>query len=369
MYSFPYDRQHSPVLPAYFLNYNLISNTKYTDAMKALFATEEVVISNTFVPFDENTPDEVRKTGVIGFYIEQWEEGGNQYLDDPVSDLYFPIFDVKNGVEQLVAMFKCFIYWRTYLENILPEGNGPLLCVLENSCGDVYSYQISGPRVDFLGQGDMHDRKFEEMGKQVDFSSFQLANSKSLSEQENIPGNCVYTLTVYPSDKMENQYLTRDPLVYTIVIACVFLLTSLIFVAYDWMVRHQQKKLLAKAVQSGALVSSLFPKAVRDRIYAEQQQRKEAAKTKTQSKDIRALMGNNPHGNEHEDIENTRPIAERHEDCTVLFIDMVGFTKWSSDRQPSDVFWLLESIYGAFDKLAKKDGVFKVETIGDCVSV
>lgn len=43
-----------------------------------------------------------------------------------------------------------------------------------------------------------------------------------------------------------------------------------------------------------------------------------------------------------------------------------GFTAWSSEREPKDVFTLLETLYGAFDKLANKLGVFKVETIGDC---
>ena len=38
----------------------------------------------------------------------------------------------------------------------------------------------------------------------------------------------------------------------------------------------------------------------------------------------------------------------------------------SSAREPSQVFTLLETIYGAFDRTAKKHGVFKVETIGDC---
>jgi class 3 adenylate cyclase len=46
--------------------------------------------------------------------------------------------------------------------------------------------------------------------------------------------------------------------------------------------------------------------------------------------------------------------------------DIVGFTSWSSDRPPADVSTLLETIYGQFDKIAKKRSVFKVETIGDC---
>lgn len=48
------------------------------------------------------------------------------------------------------------------------------------------------------------------------------------------------------------------------------------------------------------------------------------------------------------------------------FADLAGFTLWSSTRSPEDVFTLLESLYGAFDSIAKKRRVFKVETIGDC---
>jgi class 3 adenylate cyclase len=50
----------------------------------------------------------------------------------------------------------------------------------------------------------------------------------------------------------------------------------------------------------------------------------------------------------------------------VIFADIAGFTAWSSTREPSQVFSLLESIYSAFDKIAYHHGVFKVETVGDC---
>jgi class 3 adenylate cyclase len=43
-----------------------------------------------------------------------------------------------------------------------------------------------------------------------------------------------------------------------------------------------------------------------------------------------------------------------------------GFTAWSSTRDPSQVFTLLQTIYGEFDGIAKRRKVFKVETIGDC---
>jgi class 3 adenylate cyclase len=49
-----------------------------------------------------------------------------------------------------------------------------------------------------------------------------------------------------------------------------------------------------------------------------------------------------------------------------LVSDITGFTAWCSEREPSQVFILLESIYSAYDAIAKKRKVFKVETIGDC---
>lgn len=48
------------------------------------------------------------------------------------------------------------------------------------------------------------------------------------------------------------------------------------------------------------------------------------------------------------------------------FSPELSFTAWSSTREPGHVFSLLESIYAAFDVIAKKRRIFKVETVGDC---
>jgi class 3 adenylate cyclase len=49
-----------------------------------------------------------------------------------------------------------------------------------------------------------------------------------------------------------------------------------------------------------------------------------------------------------------------------MFADVEGFTAWSSVREPSQVFTLLETLYAAFDRVAVRRRVFKVETVGDC---
>jgi hypothetical protein len=38
---------------------------------------------------------------------------------------------------------------------------------------------------------------------------------------------------------------------------------------------------------------------------------------------------------------------------------IIGFTAWSSVREPSQVFSLLETLYHAFDEIAKRRRVFK----------
>jgi len=68
----------------------------------------------------------------------------------------------------------------------------------------------------------------------------------------------------------------------------------------------------------------------------------------------------------HNNDLTAEPIADLFPHTTILFADIAGFTAWSSEREPYQVFTLLENLYRAFDKVANKLGVFKVETIGDC---
>jgi class 3 adenylate cyclase len=59
-------------------------------------------------------------------------------------------------------------------------------------------------------------------------------------------------------------------------------------------------------------------------------------------------------------------IADLFPHTAIMFADVAGFTAWSSEREPVQVFQLLEALCREFDRTAKRSGVFKVETIGDC---
>ncbi|RIK47635.1 MAG: adenylate/guanylate cyclase domain-containing response regulator [Chloroflexi bacterium] len=58
-------------------------------------------------------------------------------------------------------------------------------------------------------------------------------------------------------------------------------------------------------------------------------------------------------------------IAERFEEVTVLFADIVDFTPLSASIPPEELVNLLNDIFSLFDHLAEKHGLEKIKTIGD----
>ncbi len=62
-------------------------------------------------------------------------------------------------------------------------------------------------------------------------------------------------------------------------------------------------------------------------------------------------------------------IAEQFEDVSILFADIVGFTKLSSSVSPKDLVNLLNRIFSAFDQLTERYGLEKIKTIGDSYMV
>jgi len=62
-------------------------------------------------------------------------------------------------------------------------------------------------------------------------------------------------------------------------------------------------------------------------------------------------------------------IADKFQDVTVLFADLVGFTPLSTRLQPRQLVDLLNRIFSSFDALALDLGLEKIKTIGDCYMV
>jgi adenylate cyclase len=61
--------------------------------------------------------------------------------------------------------------------------------------------------------------------------------------------------------------------------------------------------------------------------------------------------------------------AVRHENVSILFADIVGFTPLAASMPPEDVVALLAEVFERFDKLILECGVEKIKTIGDAYMV
>ena len=224
------------------------------------------------------------------------------------------------------------------------------------TCGKMMTYEVIGPKVKFLGIGDLHSDTYD---KEMIMGTLDLLDPELIPE-----GACQFMLHMYPSNAFANSYLTNSPLYYTLTILGVFALTSLVFIAYDQFVKRRQTLLMSKAVRSNAILHSLFPTAVKERLMQEQEEKEDAKKKGGFAFRINGNQGITDVTG-HTSVVG-KPIADLFPSATVMFADIAGFTAWSSTRDPAQVFTLLETIYSSFDAIAKKRKVFKVETIGDC---
>lgn len=60
-----------------------------------------------------------------------------------------------------------------------------------------------------------------------------------------------------------------------------------------------------------------------------------------------------------------KTISQKYPNATILFTDIVGFTKMSSQMSAEETVSMLNEIVTLFDKRAKEEGIEKIKTIGD----
>lgn len=251
------------------------------------------------------------------------------------------------------------IPWEAIFINLLPEDVNGISVVVESDCGSVFTYTANGGKPTTSQLGDRHQPKkeYEEMAVRSKF--FWKEHPKGLSR------HCHFDMVIYPSDEFRASYQSTDAMMYAGLVGVVFVFTAILFFLYDKYVQKKQAKVMSQAKRAEAIVTSVFPKEVGLRLI-QQAEREEAERVSNKK------MLNNFLVEKSETFENKtnnkrrKPIADLFPETTVMFADIVGFTAWSSMREPSQVFMLLESIYRDFDNIANRRKVFKVETVGDC---
>lgn len=284
----------------------------------------------------------------------------------PEVNIWYPVFDMLNVSQghNLVGILSLSAQWESFLLAYLPSRLEGLLVVVTNSCGQVFSFLVSGKTVSYLGPNDYHTDEYEFYQQ-----DFQLIDGRPLVTTRSRLSDeyCPYKISVYPTDQMRVTFETSGPSTFAVGVAFIFLFTIGVFLLYDYLVERRQRFLADSARKSNAIVSALFPKIVRDRMFNDDRLAANDRRLNQFRSPLSRKSQSNIQCDDDEDaFEKKAPIADLFPHTTVMFGDIAGFTAWSSARQPAEVFTLLETLYGAFDKIANGMDVFKVETIGDC---
>lgn len=153
----------------------------------------------------------------------------------PAALLFHPIFPANDPTE-FVGIASTSMHWEEALDNIVPDYVNGLTCVVSTTTAS-FTYEVqSGGVIQLMGDGDMHDERYDDYAHSVVLNEIQTGADTS----------AVYTLTVYPSATMFQTFATKSPLVVALAFLGVILFCAMLFFLYDVLMRHEaeQRKLI-----------------------------------------------------------------------------------------------------------------------------
>ena len=274
-------------------------------------------------------------------YEYQAPKNDSDDFTDPTEVIIMtPIVDSRiadRALSNVVGVILAIVPWESFLVSLAPTNIPPMTLVIESPCHSPLSFEIQGKTAVFLGNGDKHDEKLDSEEVSVRLNAFQAVNG------------CESQFSLYPSHQAwKDESSSHLPWAFAVCAAVLFLFAAFTFYASSLASSRRQEELEEVASISNAVVRSLFPDAVRSRMI----------------QDPATIISEGTHS-ENTSKDSSKPIADLFPHASVCFMDIAGFTAWSSSREPTQVFTLLESLYSSFDKIATRTKVFKVETIGD----
>lgn len=172
---------------------------------------------------------------------------------EPMSCLFVPIVDNATNLVPIVpsaesndnrtifGIMTVHVYWRDLLEGILPFHKTEVAIVVRNDCGQAYTYKVdSGNSPTYLGPGDLHDPAFD--GTSVDLQ-IPGRYSSTARQYTGLPLGgefCPYTLSVYPTQRRKNQFVTRLPIIMVATHAFIFVFTGVLFMLHRTFVERKR---------------------------------------------------------------------------------------------------------------------------------
>ena len=250
--------------------------------------------------------------------IVQTEEMVHSLLIEPVFDTFDT--DTRRVVGVVMAVVNLVVVYSGILED---EAEGMIIDV-ENTCDSSrHSFFIGDDETHYLGSDFMHNPKFAFMtqrkrlgdeGEGDDSSDDRRRrrrrnldqDSEDKEEDSDDIDECGFYVSAHCSEIFVENWERNTSVMYTVIVLSIFLFTGLVFFIYDLLVQRRQQKVMDTAEKTTAIVSSLFPKEVRERMMAEQ---------KSADKKMR-LFAMDDESNSGGTSFDSAPIADAFEETT-----------------------------------------------------
>lgn len=297
------------------VNFNIGSLPRYGQYVSVPATTGQITLGGLDTAPPGGMTDQNKVTRFYAHLFSFHLEKSVNYTGDPLSTVYVPVVDSFEKDRKTVAVIGATLRWESYFENILTDPRQPVHVVLSNTCQDMFTYEIRGAHANVLGKGNLASAKYEDLAMSIELDeSGDLIiepNTIALTLNQDM---CRYTLSIYPTEDADQYHNDFFPLIVTLTVAAVFLMTVAVFYLYDVMVERRQRVVLDTAQRSTAIVSSIFPKTVRDQLLQ--------APVQGNATKLRFLAENRKQGHE-EGINSPNlvdsssgPIADLFPNCT-----------------------------------------------------
>lgn len=186
---------------------------------------------------------------------------------EPCSLLVYPIAANFSSNGEMVATLIGSFTWRSFFTFSLHEHEFLAVdVVVDDKCGQSFTFHVNHDGTTFRGYGDEHEQEYDSYEKEYEFAPF-LKSDHMEGDSE-----CVWTIRMYPTTAFHNHFDDDRAAKITAIVVCIFLGMSIIFCLYDCAVHTRQRRILAIAAQSERILSILYPKQIRDRLFGNTQE-------------------------------------------------------------------------------------------------
>lgn len=284
--------------------------------------------------FDSSRPDYLAALTLIHQQITELAS-----LSDPISDRWRPIVqqldeqvtDLTTILQHTQAHLKTAIAQQQRLEELLQITQTKNRALLQAIPDLIMRISIDGVYLDFIEAQNMEiltATAAERLGKNID----EVLPAELAQQYRQAIQQALATADIH---SFEYQLAIHDNLrdYEARVVACGE--TEALLIVRDITQRKQMERALRlEQEKSERLLLNILPRSIAEQLKQQQVS-----------------------------------IANRFEEATILFADLVNFTQLSAELSPIELVDLLNQIFSAFDQLADQHGLEKIKTIGDAYMV